>query len=220
MVRVLVTAGPTREPIDEVRYLSNRSSGRMGYALAEAARRAGHRVTLVSGPTCISPPAGVRFVPVTTAEEMRRAVRRVVRVADAVLMCAAVADWRPRTRHRGKLRRETRPKPLLRLVPNPDILAELGRRKGSRTLVGFALEPGATFGARGPLAGRLGPAERNARRKLRRKNLDWIVLNGPEALEGDRTSAAAIARDGRVLVFRNLRKAALARALVGLVVGK
>ncbi len=86
--------------------------------------------------------------------------------------------------------------------------------------MGFALEPGATFGARGPMAGRLGPAERKARRKLRRKNLDWIVLNGPEALEGDRTSAAAIARDGRVFVFRNLRKAALARALVGLVVGK
>ena len=220
MPRVLVTAGPTREPIDEVRFLSNRSSGRMGYALAAAARAAGHRVTLVSGPTCLRPPAGVRFVRATTTEEMRRAVRGAFAASDAVLMCAAVADWRPERRIRGKLRRERTPRPVLRLVPNPDILAELGRRKGRRTLVGFALEPGTAFGARGPMAGRLGPAEKSARRKLRRKNLDWIVLNGPEALEGDRASVAAIARDGRVVVFRSVRKAALARALVRLVVGK
>jgi phosphopantothenoylcysteine decarboxylase/phosphopantothenate--cysteine ligase len=135
-------------------------------------------------------------------------------------MCAAVADWRSAKRLHGKIRRETTPKPILRLVPNPDILAELGRRKGRRALVGFALEPGTAFGARGPMAGRLGLAEKSARRKLRRKNLDWIVLNGPEALEGDRASAAAIARDGRVVVFRDRRKSALARALVGLVVGK
>jgi phosphopantothenoylcysteine decarboxylase/phosphopantothenate--cysteine ligase len=107
---------------------------------------------------------------------------------------------------------------VLRLVPNPDILAELGRRKGRRLLVGFALE--AAFGARGPRTGRSDPAVASAIEKLRRKNLDWIVLNGPQTLEGDRATAVAIARDGRVVSWKELPKARLARALVRLVLGR
>lgn len=216
-MQVLVTAGPTRESIDAVRYLSNRSSGKMGYALAAAARGAGHDVTLVSGPTCIDPPRGVRFVQVTTAREMRRAVLRAFRGAEAVIMCAAVADWRPARAIRGKLRRERVRRPTLRLVPNPDILAELGRRKGRRLLVGFALE--AAFGARGPRTGRSDPAVPAAMKKLRRKNLDWIVLNGPETLDRDRATVAAIARDGRAFLWKELPKGRLARALVRRILG-
>jgi len=217
-VRVLVTAGPTREPIDAVRYLSNRSSGRLGYAIAAAAKAAGHTVTLVSGPTCIDPPRGVRLVRVGTALEMRREVLRAFRGARAVIMCAAVADWRPARAVRGKLRRDRIRRPVLRLVPNPDILAELGRRKGRRLLVGFALE--AAFGARGPRTGRSDPAVASAMKKLRRKNLDWIVLNGPATLDQERATLAALARDGRVVLWKALPKGRIAKALVRLVLGR
>ncbi len=158
---VLVTAGPTREPVDPVRYLSNRSSGRMGYALAAAAARRGARVVLVSGPVELAPPYGVELLRVESAAEMREAVLRAAGEAHAVFMTAAVADYAPAAAD-SKIKRSGGALTLT-LEENPDILAELGRDKGDRLLVGFAAETERVV--------------ENARDKLRRKNLDWIVAN-------------------------------------------
>jgi phosphopantothenoylcysteine decarboxylase/phosphopantothenate--cysteine ligase len=163
---VLVTAGGTREPIDAVRSLSNRSSGRMGYAVAAEAARRGADVVLVSGPSSLATPAGVRRVDVETALEMREAVLREFERATIVVKTAAVADFRPAARAAGKIRKEELAEGaglVLELVRNPDILAELGARKGSRTLVGFAAESG--FDAEA------------LRRKLERKGCDLLVAN-------------------------------------------
>ena len=139
-LHLVVTAGPTWELLDPIRYVTNRSTGRMGYTVARAAQRRGHRVTLVSGPTTLTPPRGVRLVRVTTAREMRAATLRALAPADALVMSAAVSDYRPATVHRAKLKRAGRTL-TVRLVENPDILAEVGRRFGDRKLlVGFALE--------------------------------------------------------------------------------
>ncbi|HOX42759.1 MAG TPA: bifunctional phosphopantothenoylcysteine decarboxylase/phosphopantothenate--cysteine ligase CoaBC [Myxococcota bacterium] len=164
--RVLVSAGPTREPLDPVRYLSNRSSGRMGYALARVAARRGAEVVLVSGPTALQAPPGVRRVEVQTAAEMARAIRAEAGRADAVLMAAAVADFAPRRAAGEKLKKASGP-PALELVPTQDILAGLGERRTRagrpRVLVGFAAETGDPRPA--------------ARDKLRRKRLDLVVGN-------------------------------------------
>jgi phosphopantothenoylcysteine decarboxylase/phosphopantothenate--cysteine ligase len=198
--RVVVTAGPTREPLDPVRFLSNASSGRMGYAVAAEARRRGARVVLVTGPTAITPPRGVRVVRVTTARQMLSAVLRHAARAHAVIGAAAVADWRPAALSRGKLKKSASPR-ALRLVPNPDILrtVALRRRRGLPRLVGFALETG------GLLANALG--------KLRKKSLDLVVANTPAALDGRRTEAWLIGRSGRRERFRG-SKAALAGRLL------
>jgi phosphopantothenoylcysteine decarboxylase/phosphopantothenate--cysteine ligase len=161
--RVLVTAGPTREPIDPVRYLSNYSSGKMGYAVAEEARDRGAAVTLVSGPVALAAPVGVEVVRVTTARQMQRAVAEAAARADAVIMAAAVADFRPARAAATKLRRGAGP-PELRLAPTPDILRELPARPGL-VKVGFALETGPGLAA--------------ARRKLVEKGCDLVVLNDP-----------------------------------------
>jgi len=163
---VLVSAGPTQEPVDPVRYLSNRSSGKMGWALARMARRRGARVTLVAGPTALPPPPGVEFVPVATAEEMARAVERAFATATVVVMAAAVADYRPRRPLARKLKKG--PATLtLELERNPDILAGLARKKGRRLVVGFAAETHDVVA--------------EARRKLRAKRLDLIVANDVSA---------------------------------------
>jgi phosphopantothenoylcysteine decarboxylase/phosphopantothenate--cysteine ligase len=159
---VLITAGPTREPLDPVRYLSNRSSGRMGLALAEEARARGARVILVLGPTALDPPVGVEVVRVETAEEMRQAVLEHLAAARIVIKAAAVADFRPARRATSKLKKTSAPS-ALDLEPTPDILAELGRLKGDRILVGFAAE---TENLR-----------EEAVRKLRSKNCDLLVAN-------------------------------------------
>lgn len=158
---VLITAGPTREKIDPVRYLSNRSSGRMGYALAEAALRRGARVLLVSGPTALSAPGGAEVTPVESAEEMRQAVTKLLSQATIVIKTAAVSDYRPKKTASQKLKRSG---PIsLELEPTSDILAELGRHKGSRVIVGFAAETE--------------NALENARKKLSAKHIDAIVVN-------------------------------------------
>lgn len=175
-MRVLVTAGPTREPLDPVRYLSNRSSGRMGYAIARALLRRGHRVVLVSGPTVLRPPQGASVVWVETAREMLAACRRHWKGCDAVIGVAAVADWRPAQAARAKLKSGAEAMHL-ELVRNPDVLATLARGKGLRKAYGFALESG---------DGRV-----EALRKLQEKNLDAIVLNGPE-VQGARTGVLRV----------------------------
>jgi phosphopantothenoylcysteine decarboxylase / phosphopantothenate---cysteine ligase len=160
--RFLITAGPNREPIDPVRYLSNRSSGKMGYALARAGLNRGAAVTLVSGPTALEPPVGARLISVTTAAEMRRAVLEEFPNCTAVIMAAAVSDYRPSESSRSKMKKGKGPWEL-RLEPNPDILKEIGAMKNGKLLVGFAAETD-------DLAA-------NAKKKLREKNLDMIVAN-------------------------------------------
>ena len=159
---ILVTAGPTQEPIDPVRFIGNNSSGRMGYAVAREAAARGARVVLVSGPVAIPPPPGVDVVRVTTAEEMREAVLGHLDEADAVVKAAAVADWRPAEVAGEKLKKDAGA-PRFELVPTPDILSELGERKGNRVLVGFAAETE--------------HLEEAGRRKLESKGLDFIVVN-------------------------------------------
>jgi phosphopantothenoylcysteine decarboxylase/phosphopantothenate--cysteine ligase len=160
--RLLITAGPNREPLDPVRYISNRSSGKMGYALARAGLRRGAEVTLISGPTELEPPPGARLVRVTTAEEMRHAVLKEFDRCTSVIMAAAVTDYRPVDRANNKIKRGKGPIEL-RLEPNPDILKELGARKTGKMLVGFAAE-----------TEELVP---NAQKKLTDKNLDMVVAN-------------------------------------------
>jgi phosphopantothenoylcysteine decarboxylase/phosphopantothenate--cysteine ligase len=159
---VLVTAGPTREPIDPVRYVSNRSSGRMGYALATASARRGAQVTLISGPTSLRPPAGVRLVAVQTAAEMRDAVLAALDDATIVIKAAAVADYRVAIPAAQKIRSKQEGL-TLSLLANPDILAEVRQRKGGRFVVGFAAETS--------------ELHHSARRKLEAKGLDLIVAN-------------------------------------------
>jgi phosphopantothenoylcysteine decarboxylase/phosphopantothenate--cysteine ligase len=161
-VRVLVTAGPTREPIDAVRFLGNRSSGRQGYAIAEEAARRGATVTLVSGPTALPDPFGAAVVRIETAQEMLEAVQAVYETTDVVIAAAAVADFRPAAPSPGKLKKDTAPASIA-LERTVDILAQLGTSKGHRVLVGFAAEAGDPVGS--------------ARGKLAAKNLDLIVGN-------------------------------------------
>ncbi len=201
--RFLVTAGPTREYLDPVRFLSNPSSGRMGYAIARAALRAGARVTLVSGPVALEAPAGARLVRVESAGEMRRAVRRLFRGADVVIMAAAVADYRPRRRLRRKMKKGAGAI-RIEMVRTADILAGLGRSRRRAFLVGFAAETG------NPVA--------EARRKLRAKRLDMIVANDisrPGAGFGsDFNEAFLIDRAGGIERIPLTTKAALARRVV------
>jgi len=161
--RMLVSAGPTQEPVDPVRYLSNHSSGKMGYAIARVARRRGAEVTLVTGPTALVPPPSVEVVAVRTAREMEHAVGEAFGRATVVVMTAAVADYRPRQPLSRKLKKSSRAAMTLELERNPDILAGLGARKGARLLVGFAAETHEVAA--------------EARRKLADKHLDLIVAN-------------------------------------------
>ena len=158
---VLITAGPTREKIDPVRYLTNRSSGRMGYALAEAALRRGARVLLVSGPTSLTPPGGAEFTSVESAEQMRQATMKLLPEASIVIKTAAVADYRPKSAAPQKIKRKG--SMSLELEPTTDILAELVRSKSSQIILGFAAETENVL--------------ENARKKLMNKSLDAIVVN-------------------------------------------
>jgi len=200
-LHVVVTAGPTREWWDPVRFLSNASSGRMGIACAEAATRRGHRVTLVRGPCEVPDPPGTRVVPVETALEMQAALRAVFPRCDGLLMTAAVADYRPLRPRSTKAKKGSRTI-TLRLVRNPDLLYDVGREKGDRTLIGFALED------RDP--------RRRALAKLRKKRLDYIVLNGPRVIGRDRTSVTILGPDGPLRSLRGVTKRRLAETLVRL----
>lgn len=185
---VVVSAGPTYEDIDAVRYIGNRSSGKMGYAIAAEAARRGGRVVLVSGPSHLAPPSGVEVVPVRRALEMQAAIHQHAPQADIVVMAAAVADYMPAAEVRGKMEKSDGPMDL-RLVRTPDILAELGQARGSRpgpVLVGFAAESG-------------DPAARG-REKLRRKQCDLIVANdisrADAGFDADTNAVTIISADG------------------------
>jgi phosphopantothenoylcysteine decarboxylase/phosphopantothenate--cysteine ligase len=186
-VHVLVTAGPTQEPIDPVRYIGNRSSGKMGFAVASAASRRGAAVTLISGPVALATPPGVERIDVRTAEEMMTAVMDQAPRHHLVVMAAAVADFSPGSVSQKKIKRPRagQGQPTLELRSNPDILKALGQRKSGQILVGFALET-----EDGPV---------NARAKLQEKHLDLIVLNNP-LVEG-----AAFGGETNVVTFIDAR---------------
>ncbi len=201
-LRFLITAGPTREPLDPVRYLSNDSSGRMGVALAEAAVERRHRVHLVAGPLSVPIPPEIPCTRVTTAREMLTACRRLWPAFDVLIMAAAVCDYRPARTLTRKHKRSTQPWTLT-LVPNPDIVAELAaRRRPDQLVIGFALEDR--------------DARRRAEQKLRSKGLDAVVLNGPAAIGAGQARFELLVSGGRWQILRETHKPAVARRLIRL----
>jgi phosphopantothenoylcysteine decarboxylase/phosphopantothenate--cysteine ligase len=205
-VRFLVTAGPTREAIDPVRFISNRSSGKMGYAIAEAALDAGHDVTLISGPANIAPPAGMKFISVTTSDELHDAVHRAVRDCDVVVMCAAVSDYKPARVEPQKVKKRKEPF-ALDLVPTRDILASLPRENRSYLVVGFAAETH--------------DLESNAQKKLRAKHCDLIVANDvsktDSGMESDENEVTIFFRGGETKTISRASKKIIARELVKII---
>lgn len=206
--RILVSAGPTQEAIDPVRYISNRSSGKMGYALAEAARNRGADVILVSGPTALAPPAGVRIVPVTTAKDMAEAMSTHFNWASVVIMAAAVADFLPKNPASQKLKKGTAAVPPLELEQAPDILAMLSARRTSQILVGFAAETQQLI--------------QHATGKLNAKGLDLIVANdvtqAGAGFGSDQNAATILSRTGMQLALSLRPKTQLAHDILSTIV--
>ena len=199
---VLITAGPTQEPIDPVRFLSNRSSGKMGYALAEAAAARGAEVILISGPVNLPVPRGVERISIQTAQEMRDAVFRRLEAATIVIKCAAVADFRVARVPAQKIKK-TAARFSVELDPTPDILAEIGRNKGDRLLIGFAAETE--------------NLKQEAQRKLEAKNCDMIVGNlvgqAETGFESDDNEVLLVTRSGSIAVERAPKRAIADRIL-------
>lgn len=204
--KVLITSGPTQEPIDEVRYITNRSSAKMGFALARAARRMGGEVVLISGPASLRPPLGIELIQVRTAREMYEAVKERFKEVDIGIFAAAVADFRPKETVKGKIKKDG--EFSMELVRNPDILKEMGERRDSKILVGFAAE------AEDLLA--------NATLKLKEKNLDIIVANDiceeGAGFDVDTNIVTIITRDGKQEKLPRLSKDEVARHILKKVV--
>jgi len=200
---VLVTAGPTRERLDSVRFISNFSTGNMGYELAKASLDRGYNVTLISGPTALKRPKGARFVSVEDTRQMEKAVTANIKRADCLFMASAVCDWRPKKRFNGKLKKVGKNKMTVDLVPNPDILRAIGRTKRDKLIAGFALESS--------------DAAKKAKTKLKDKNLDLIVANsvakrtpfGP-----GKTDVTIIDKHGRQERVVNTSKKSIARKIL------
>ena len=202
--RILVTSGPTREPIDPVRYLSNRSSGKMGHAIATAALRRGAEVVLIAGPTALEPPPGATYVPVQTAEEMREAALQHLSSASVVIKAAAVADYRVAEPAGQKIKSKKDEGLTLSLVPNPDILRELAARKGRAFLVGFAAETN--------------DVRKNAHAKLSAKGIDLLVANDVSrsgiGFEADDNQVVLLDRWGGEVELPKMAKVAVADAIL------
>ncbi len=198
-MRILITAGPTREYLDEVRFLSNASTGKMGYALAAAAVAAGHQVELVTGPVCLKPPQGCQVTAVESSQEMFDACERLFAACDGVIAAAAVTDYTPKLIAKGKIKK-TGQGLTLELVETADVLAALGATKGRRWVVGFALE------AQNPREGAL--------RKLSTKNCDAIVLNQPSAIGSEDNRVELITANGQTAATWADSKSAIAKLLI------
>jgi phosphopantothenoylcysteine decarboxylase/phosphopantothenate--cysteine ligase len=201
-VRYVVTAGPTREAIDPVRFISNRSSGKMGYAIAEAALAKKHQVTLISGPAAIAPPRTAKLISITTSDELETAVRGALRDCDVFVMCAAVSDYRPAKVSERKMKKR-KGAFALKLVPTRDILASLPERR-RYLVIGFAAETHSLT--------------TNAQKKLLAKNCDAIVANdvsGSEiGMESDENEVTIFFRDGEFRKISRASKKIIARELV------
>ena len=202
-MRMLVTAGPTREPIDPVRFISNRSTGKMGFAIAQCAVARGHTVTLVAGPVALATPPGLQRVDVVSARDMLKAVETHLPDCNGLVMCAAVADWRPRQPSAVKLKKRGM-SPVLELEPNPDILATIRDRKNGRVFVGFAAETG--------------DPRPEGRRKLAEKGLDLLVANDvsrPDAgFAADTNRVVLLTPDGKDQTLPLLSKQEVAERIV------
>lgn len=197
-MKILITAGPTREYLDDVRYLSNASSGRMGYELAAAAREAGHDVLLVTGPVALQPPAGCEVHAIETTEELLDCCLRLFPSCDGVIAVAAVCDYRPRQRIAGKISK-TGSAVTFEFVETADVLAELGRHKQHQWIVGFALE------SQDPRT--------NAMRKLKMKNCDCIVLNDTSAIAATDNAVEVLDPEGDTVAKFDGPKSSVARDL-------
>jgi phosphopantothenoylcysteine decarboxylase/phosphopantothenate--cysteine ligase len=203
-VRFLITAGPTREPIDPVRYISNRSSGKMGYAIAEAALTEGHHVTLISGPAIVQPPRNANLIPVSTSDEMFEAVHRDADKCDICVLCAAVADYKPANVSSTKIKKRGA-KFSLELIPTRDILDSLGHKQDRQfVLIGFAAETD--------------HVEENAVKKLRAKHCDIIIANdvsgADSGMESDVNEVTILFRNGEKTKLSRAPKKNIARELV------
>ena len=205
-MRFVVTAGPTREAIDPVRFISNRSSGKMGYAIAEAALAQGNEVTLISGPAAIAPPRGATFVSITTSDELHDAVQRALPECDVLVMCAAVSDYKPAAVSPQKMKKRNAPF-ALRLIATRDILASLPKENRRFLVVGFAAETH--------------DLKINAREKLLRKNCDLMVANDvsgkDSGMESDENEVVILFRNGEMKKISRAPKKNIARDLVKII---
>ena len=205
-MRFVVTAGPTREAIDPVRFLSNRSSGKMGYAIAEAASAAGHDVTLISAPASVPPPRTAQFISITSSDELHDAVHRATRNCDVLVMCAAVSDYKPAAVEPRKMKKRKTPF-ALELVPTRDILASLPKENRRYLVVGFAAETH--------------DLKKNALKKLRKKNCDLIVANdvsrNDSGMESDKNAVTIFFRSGDLKTIARTSKKIIARELVKII---
>jgi phosphopantothenoylcysteine decarboxylase / phosphopantothenate---cysteine ligase len=202
-VRFLITAGPTREPIDPVRYISNRSSGKMGYAIAEAALEAGHDVVLISGPVNLDPPRGAHLISILTSDEIYDAVHEHAHGCDVLVMCAAVADYKPQNVSATKIKKRDASLSL-ELIPTRDILSSLQNKDRQFLVVGFAAETN--------------DLEANAQKKLQTKHCDVIVANdvsrAESGMESDQNEVTIFFRSGETKNISRAPKKIIARELV------
>ena len=202
-MKFLITAGPTREPIDPVRFLSNRSSGKMGYAIAQSALEAGHEVVLVSGPVAIAAPSGARVILVTTSDEMAEAVQTQIADADVLVMCAAVADFKPAHYSSHKIKKQNATLSI-ELIPTSDILATIVRPAKPMVIAGFAAETESLT--------------ENAQKKLREKQCDVIIGNDVSrmdtGLESDDNELVLFFRSGETVVLPRENKLLLGKKLI------
>jgi len=202
-MHILITAGGTREYIDPVRFISNASSGRMGYALARAALKAGHKVTLITAPTAQRPPSDAKLVKVETAAQMFEAVKRHFEKCDCLIMAAAVADYTPALPAKTKIKKTTRPLNI-RLKPTTDILKWAGgHKKKNQIVVGFALEDKAV--------------RARAEKKFKEKNLDMIIANTPAAVNAEKSTVQIKITGREWLKLSQASKATIAKRIVSLV---
>lgn len=201
-MKILITAGPTQESIDPVRFISNYSTGAMGFSLAKEAKGKGHQVILISGPTKAKPPQGLKVIKVITAQEMLKAVKKYFNWCDSLIMSAAVCDFRPQKFSQAKLKK--RKSLILSLKENPDILSWCARHKKNKILIGFALETENLI--------------KNALKKLKSKNLDFIVANQSKKNFipfGDKaTSAVIIDKEGKRQYLNRVFKKDIAKAVL------
>ena len=198
----LITAGGTREYIDPVRFLSNASTGKMGYSLARAAIKAGHKVTLVTCPTNLRPPRQAKVVDVETGAEMFDAVKKHFAKCDCLMMAAAVADYTPAKKSKTKIKKGSGPF-TLKFKPTPDIAKWAGRNKKNQFVVGFALEDRAI--------------RKNAERKLKEKNLDMIIANTPAAIAADKTAVQVKTPTSKWLKLARATKTTLAKKIIQII---
>lgn len=205
-MRIVVTAGPTREPIDPVRFISNRSSGKMGYAIAEAALETGHEVTLISGPCALRAPRGARLLNILTSDELFDAVHKATLECDVLVMCAAVSDYKPVRAAKEKMEKQREPF-ALQLMPTRDILASLPRENRSYFVVGFAAETH--------------DLAESAQRKLIAKNCDMIVANDvsrtDSGMESDQNEVTIFFRDAESKTISRAPKKIIAREIMKII---